>query len=1673
MNLFSELLDRLSINDHIQNIDLSDNSDRLKMAPPVAPAAAPRAVNWDLFKLKLDNIRPYDGDSSTLNKFIHRCENLLTTYSIYEDADLNKHVFECIQEKLIGKAEGMVGNRLELNNWVSLKEALIQCFSDRRDVDCLIQELTRIRPLKFEDMISFGTRLQLLRSNVVQRINNDIDLSQQDKLCQINHCDKTALNTYIAGCSGVLKNNMHLKKPESLEDAIAYVGEFENFGRLYDHSNDRRNQFSNYNSFNKSSNFKSSPNFFHQNWVQNQYQDNYQRPRFPSRPINIQPQPQPPQKYFTNSQVFGTPRNVFKPNQIPSHKLPKQEPMSTTSKNPTLYTQNGFNSFNRSNNRFRFNNNNRYFQNNGQKPNFTFEELHSSNYNNNENNDFYEQNIENLEYVDDYLEHGENPNFLSQAAKNKSDIAEINLSTNPLPYIEIQYPKIKLLVDTGSTKNMLRPSIAEQFFPDCIYHSDVDIITSLVRQRVQFQAEIPAFREFQSNNHINFILYDFHHFFDGIIGLADLIKMQLNIDFTNKRLISDRVSIPIKFRQPSDIQFQFSVGPFEKLLRSLPVNIEEGEILIKETRIGELFIPETLSVARHGLAVVEIVNQTNKTLTTTLNEPICVDPFVSCEYEIYNFNYFDKTLKLESCEKSIIDDLIRTEHMNSEEKKSMFKLCSQFLDIFQKPGDPLTFTSNVKHVIKTNDEIPVHVKSYRYPYIHKTEVKKQIYEMLEKGIIRASCSPWSSPIWIVGKKMDASGQQKWRLVVDYRKLNEKTISDRYPIPNINDILDKLGRAQYFSTIDLASGFHQIEMDQCSIEKTAFSVDNGHWEFLRMPAGLRNSPATFQRAMDEILKDIQNKICMVYMDDIIVFSTSLQEHIQNLKLVFSKLREARLKIQIDKCEFFRKEVEFLGHVVTPHGIKPNPNKIKAIKNFPIPKTHKQIKSFLGLLGYYRKFIKDFAKITKPMTTCLKKGQKVEHTKSFIECFNVCKNLLTSEPILAYPDFSKTFELMTDASNYAIGAVLMQGGHPISYASRTLNSAETNYSTIEKELLAVVWGCKYFRPYIFGRQFLILTDHKPLQWMFSLKEPNSRLVRWRLKLEEFDYKIRYRKGKNNQVADALSRINPDIDLNAFETDSLDVNIDDIDSIIQKELQEINDLPNLTEDVISEVLDMPKINILSNHLLTSPNQDNESSNQETVHTSLENPTLIIPISDRPLNSYKNQILLTISDTNELRTKKEQIFNNTRVYIIFPQRNLEQGIVKFIKEFTDPQRTYALFFRDPLKPETFVTLVQNIFKNSSFKFVHCPKIVDDVLTCEEQQGKIEYYHIYKQGHRGINEVKASLSSRYYWPNMGKDIENYINNCEICQKNRYDRSPPVVKFNLTPTASKPFDHIHIDVFRISNHPYLTIIDSFSRYGQAYPISSVSGVSVVAGLLNYITHHGLPFKITADLGTEFKNSDLEDFCKLHKIELHFITSKNSNSNSPVERFHSTLIEHFRCLRATSADLTADQLMKYAILTYNNSIHSVTKYTPFEIVKGHINNTDPFDLNDHHVLSHYVQNHKEASTQLYNKIRERNAEIKEKNINKVNENRSDPLDYSNQNIAYVRTKLRDKKLPKFKKTEIVNDKGILLETNKGTYHKSIIRKPKNNFGILLQIPEDNEVVDDPDIILDPDNAENRM
>lgn len=419
----------------------------------------------------------------------------------------------------------------------------------------------------------------------------------------------------------------------------------------------------------------------------------------------------------------------------------------------------------------------------------------------------------------------------------------------------------------------------------------------------------------------------------------------------------------------------------------------------------------------------------------------------------------------------------------------------------------------------------MYIPNYKTIHSQADEIERQVQKMLAEEIIEPSVSSYNSPILLVPKKSEES-DKKWRLVIDYRQLNKKIMPDKFPLPRIESILDQLGRAKYFSTLDLMSGFHQIPLEQDSRRFTAFSTNSGHYQFTRLPFGLNVSPNSFQRMMAIAMAGLTPERAFIYKDDIVVIGCSLRHHLENLEKIFERLRHYNLKLNISKCKFLRTEVTYLGHKITDKGILPDDSKYEAIRSYPVPKSADDVRRFVAFCNYYRKFVENFAKIAYPLNQLLKKNAIFVWTEECQKAFDYLRYQLMSPRILQYPDLIKQFILTTDASDIGCGAVLSQvteaGDQPIAFASKTFIPAERNKPTILKELTAIHWAINHFESYLYGRRFTIRTDHRPLVYLFNMKKPTSKLTRMRIDLEGYDYDIEYIVGKDNVVADALSRI-----------------------------------------------------------------------------------------------------------------------------------------------------------------------------------------------------------------------------------------------------------------------------------------------------------------------------------------------------------------------------------------------------------------------------------------------------------------------------------------------------------------------------------------------------------------------
>lgn len=993
------------------------------------------------------------------------------------------------------------------------------------------------------------------------------------------------------------------------------------------------------------------------------------------------------------------------------------------------------------------------------------------------------------------------------------------------------------------------------------------------------------------------------------------------------------------------------------------------------------------------------------------NKPILPKHLYSEIKSIENFYetpiYSISKMTLDNARSELLKENTRLSHI-SEHSDEIWGIILEFHDIFTLPGDPLPLTNLIQHEIKTTDENPINTKQYRYPPIHQEEIKKQIKDMLAKGIIQESDSPYNSPLWIVPKKQDASGKSKWRLVIDYRKLNEKTIQDAYPLPNIDEIFDQLGNARYFSAFDLASGFHQIGMNSKDIQKTAFSTPDGHYEYTRMPFGLKNAPPTFQRMMNKGLKGLIGNNCFVYIDDIIVYGKTIEEHNKNLRILFERLRQVGLKLQPDKCEYLRPELEYLGHVISERGIQPNPNRIEKVKIYPVPKNPKEIKQFLGLVGYYRKFIKDFSKIAKPLTCLLQKSSTFQWTSEQQHSFETLKSKLLSQPVLIYPDWNKSFILTTDASNEAIGAILSQGtigkDKPLAFASRTLNKAETRYSTTEKELLAIVWATKHFRQYLYGKKFTIVTDHKPLVWLMNVKDPNSRLMRWRLKLEEFDYEIIYKSGKTNTNADALSRI----PVNAIDSFMTNEEIEHVFSEIMKK-REIKIVLNKDpvpgwSNIDPKTISTEKLLDLIQPILQDTNADPDNWTLHFVgpiNTKIQNmiDTLIetynlqsktkiiieerpfeepekVPSSSRPnINKQiitKNQVGRQNNKTILFIENPPEITRENEIYIS-PHATHRQLSIK-LHDFLNENDHHINIIHDQKEVNKLISVIDEYYLGDKLYIYisqYLPEITNkDEIISDAHSGILG-------GHYSVEKTLQKIRQKYNWPNITIDVKEFISKCETCQFNKPGTQKPYI-YSTPDIPQAPNEKISIDIMgpfettSRGNRYILVTQDYLTRYILVEPLIDKSTAAIIRALwYSWLRYFGKPKELLSDNAQEFTSNEFNTLCdKLHVK--HVLTSVyHPQSNGKNERSHLILTEYIR--HYINEHEQWDMILPQAMLTYNCTINKNTGYTPYELQFGREPNHIFSEEDERLTLQQQIEN---LHLQHENKLEEARRNIRE-------------------------------------------------------------------------------------------------
>lgn len=1010
---------------------------------------------------------------------------------------------------------------------------------------------------------------------------------------------------------------------------------------------------------------------------------------------------------------------------------------------------------------------------------------------------------------------------------------------------------------------------------------------------------------------------------DGIIGKDFLKKYKCSLDYLS-------MNFTIRYKQLL-IETPITDTKNEEKYHLIPPRCEVIKLFRLITDTTNDHVIDNTEIFPGVFIASAIVNPQNCFLRilNTNNRPVEVKKILKLSAK--DFNEY-QILSIEQHTNNREDALMKILSKNIPEyaPQSLSKLCKSYADIFTLPGDIHSVNNFYKQKLTLSDESAVYVKNYRYPHSQKDEINNQVSDMLKNKIIEPSTSNYNSPIILVPKKA-VDGHKKYRLCIDFRQLNKKLIPDKFPLPRIDEILDSLGRTIYFSKLDLYSGFWQVPLDKKSKHLTSFSTSQGSYQFNVLPFGLNVAPNSFARMMAIAFSGLESSTAFIYLDDVIVIGMSEKHHTDNLNRVFETCRKKNLKLNPAKCEFMKTEILFLGHKCTREGILPDNSKFQTIQDYPAPKDKDGVKRFVAFCNYYRKFIPKFGVIASPLNALTGKTVKFIWTDECQIAFETLKHSLINPPVLQYPDFSKEFILTVDASKQGIGAVLSQLSDkgddlPIAFASSGFSKADKNKPPIIQELLAIYFGITQFRPYLFGNRFTVRSDHKPLSYLFSMKDPTSKLARIRTELTEYNFIIEYIKGTDNVAADALSRM---------------------------EFKDIRNIQNINEQILVTTRSKAKENE------KAKNSDTQKSKESKVRFALNN----MAIKKYPLLSF-NMIDQEISfSIRSARLLKSHTFSfnpkNVTVSLRPLLTELDNICSKKDLKYLRIDSNDAIF--EKIKQEEFIKQANEIIKTS----IYIMQPITEIESADQRNELISHFHdhIIEGGHVGQKRLYAKLRSRYKWKGMAKDIAKYIKKCSHCQINK-----PKVKnketLQLTETPTRPFQSISIDTigpFNTTTNQLkyaITIICEFSKYLIIVPVPNKESKTIAKCLMNScILTFGNVERIRSDMGTEYVNQTMQHLSELLEIKHDKSTAYHHETMGTIERSHRTLNEYLRTYMNNNKDWP--RLIKYFEYCFNTTPNtSIEMYTPFELVFGRIPINLMHKINNKNVnlnITEYVNN----------------------------------------------------------------------------------------------------------------------
>ena len=828
--------------------------------------------------------------------------------------------------------------------------------------------------------------------------------------------------------------------------------------------------------------------------------------------------------------------------------------------------------------------------------------------------------------------------------------------------------------------------------------------------------------------------------------------------------------------------------------------------------------------------------------------------------------------------------------LSSLEKQKLLSLIGANRDCFATSMSELSTTDVYQHDISTGSAKPIRKTFYRATPTVQQEIDKQIDTLLENDKIEPSLSEWAAPIVMVKKK---SGE--YRMAVDYRGINEVTEPIHFPLPRFESVTDTISaaNAKIFSTLDLMSGYFQIPVHPDARHKTAFVTASGQYQFKVMPFGLRNAPHAFQMVMSQALRKLNWKSVIVYIDDTLVFSETFDQHLVHLAEVFQCLRENRLKLKPSKCHFAAQEVEYLGHLISRDGLKPNPSKIEVVKNYPTPKKVKDIRAFLGLCNYYRKFIKNYSLLAAPLNQLTKKDTTFQWTSKCDISFSALKTSLTTAPILALPDFNKQFILYTDASDQAISYILGQKDDSgrecvIEYGARAIRPFEKSWHTTDKEGLALVTGIQHYHTYLADREFIVYTDHEALKTILKNTNQKGRLSRWALLLQQYRMQILHKPGKHNTNADGLSRC--DLPVTPHQDDPIDVLPVSTDQLQRTKLQY-----TFTYATKKPRFPAPQLAVTSIH--------------PEIHVDIQK---LLPVTTKSIADYQwededlKPLILFLQDDKNLPADDKQ----ARALILqAPDYSLQDGIL------------YHHHFIRGKGPKEERMCQQIVVPRP---------LQDDVLR--------SYHDSPLGGHQGEDRTFNCLRMKYFWKTMFHDVVAYVKSCQECQQAKRKFHAKNAPLQPIP-PSDIFGRMHMDIIgpltkTTCGHRYiLLIVDSYSKWCEAFPLKTQEATEIAKVFYSeIICRYGAPDVLVTDRGQNFVSVLIQEICKMFQITKKETSAYHPQTNAACERMNSFIEQSLRTYcNQNQTDWPA--YLPSIMLAYRTTQTPSTKYSPYFLLFG--------------------------------------------------------------------------------------------------------------------------------------------